>query len=508
MSAKILSFLRRPEAPRDWSAQELAEFYRVEAALIQTGLRAVSARGLSDEGEPWFVFCRAEDDEVIIHFARIDGRYVISAPTYCGTATGSDFRALVRSTIERHPVLRPHPAGDNLYLHPTALLVALVASALLKSGHAAEAATGRQTAQNPAEAKYRGFALLAAQPALPTATQTTGPHQETVILAALAAALTSPAKDAPVTITVSAHSPLVDTSEAPHIRFAGVMPSDDSREFASHVAGSSAPASPLIQPISPLPADVSIPHLLAQTMASADPPLHAVPLPDGAAVLAAHVAVLPEAHPVPAEPAASAPIIDPMAGAHHVPLSALTSIPKADVDLLRALGVSDTVAYVNTIPAALSAVLQDGAHTAAATFSAGHATAPEPASHAAATASKQSAAAPAAPAAGSDSSASAATAHNSGFSTPDSAATHIVAATTPQSAPAMADVLDIVKKFQAVEIHPVVLMTDHSAIFYDADAVTFNLPSVHAVTYDFGDGFSISLVGLPNELAQVDVHVR
>ncbi len=59
MTAKVLPFLRRRAELRDWSAQELAEFYRVESVLIQAGLRVTSARGLTDEGEPWFVFCRA-----------------------------------------------------------------------------------------------------------------------------------------------------------------------------------------------------------------------------------------------------------------------------------------------------------------------------------------------------------------------------------------------------------------------------------------------------------------
>jgi len=45
--------------PPDWSAQDVAEFYRVEAILVQSGLRVTSARGLTDEGDPWFVFCRA-----------------------------------------------------------------------------------------------------------------------------------------------------------------------------------------------------------------------------------------------------------------------------------------------------------------------------------------------------------------------------------------------------------------------------------------------------------------
>src|ERR1700679_2865790 len=102
MTAQVFSFLRRGPAPRDWTSPELAEFYRVESFLIQAGLWVVSARGLSDEGEPWFVFCRADDDEVIIHFARIDGRYVICAPAYGENAAGHDFRALVKGLIERN----------------------------------------------------------------------------------------------------------------------------------------------------------------------------------------------------------------------------------------------------------------------------------------------------------------------------------------------------------------------------------------------------------------------
>src|ERR1700761_1867789 len=132
MSARIFRFSRKEEA-RDWSTQELAEFYRVEAILVQTGIKVTSDRGRTDEGEPWFVFCRADDEEVVIHFARIDGQYVVSAPTYFGSVDGADFRKLVQELIERHPVFRPRPRADNLLFHPAALLVLLVASALLKS---------------------------------------------------------------------------------------------------------------------------------------------------------------------------------------------------------------------------------------------------------------------------------------------------------------------------------------------------------------------------------------
>lgn len=68
--------------PRDWTQKELAEFYRVENALIQAGMRVTTERGLTDEGEPWFIFCRAADNEPVVHFARIDGQYVIVSEAF------------------------------------------------------------------------------------------------------------------------------------------------------------------------------------------------------------------------------------------------------------------------------------------------------------------------------------------------------------------------------------------------------------------------------------------
>ena len=55
-----------PEDPStDWTNQELADLYRVEAILVQSNVKISTARGLSDEGDPWFAFCR-EDGEVFV----------------------------------------------------------------------------------------------------------------------------------------------------------------------------------------------------------------------------------------------------------------------------------------------------------------------------------------------------------------------------------------------------------------------------------------------------------
>ena len=96
----VVSFLHRLSDSADWSQQELAEFYRVESALLQAGFSVTTEQGVSDEGEPWFVFCRADNEEVIAHFARIDGEYVIVSNFHRDTLRGRDFRGLIRKMLE------------------------------------------------------------------------------------------------------------------------------------------------------------------------------------------------------------------------------------------------------------------------------------------------------------------------------------------------------------------------------------------------------------------------
>lgn len=140
MAAQIVSFFQRTPrhapSPIDWSQQELAEFYRVESALTRAGISVGVDRGLSDEGEPWFIFFRADDGEVVIHFARIDGQYLIAGPAYEEIARGHDFSSLVRNMLARHPLVRKTHLNDNVSIHPAALLIAIVGTAFFKTGEA------------------------------------------------------------------------------------------------------------------------------------------------------------------------------------------------------------------------------------------------------------------------------------------------------------------------------------------------------------------------------------
>ena len=166
-SGLVLSFLRRPSNSSDWNQQELAEFYRVESALLQGGLSVTTDRGISDEGDPWFVFCRADNEEVIAHFARIDREYLIVSNLHSGVARGSDFRRLIRQMIESHPLMLPIRRNQNqkIFLHPAALLAAMLASAYFLSNEK-DSTSGNgslDNAKNPStNSVAQKFGILAA----------------------------------------------------------------------------------------------------------------------------------------------------------------------------------------------------------------------------------------------------------------------------------------------------------------------------------------------------------
>src|SRR5262245_42917164 len=140
MSGNVVSIERLVRRSRDWSPQELAEFYRVESALVQAGLNIDTERGLTDEGEPWFAFCRRDDGEVIVHIARIGGSYTLAGPAYGGIISGPDIGTLVRDLVARYPLVQLRASNGapstKIFMHPAALLAGVVATAFFKSSEA------------------------------------------------------------------------------------------------------------------------------------------------------------------------------------------------------------------------------------------------------------------------------------------------------------------------------------------------------------------------------------
>ncbi len=132
MSADVFRFQKKERHHADWRQDELAQFYRVEATLNRSGLAVETDGGLSDEGDPWFVFCRAGTDDVILHFARCDGVYVIASPGLDQVAHGRDFTALIEALLARYAPFVNLAKADrkSVTLHPSALLFALVVTCL------------------------------------------------------------------------------------------------------------------------------------------------------------------------------------------------------------------------------------------------------------------------------------------------------------------------------------------------------------------------------------------
>ena len=121
----VYSLTPRINQVRDWTNAELAELYRVQHALQQANIELEVDRNVTDEGDPWFTFCRY-DGEVLVHIARYDGLYHLFSPALPAPLVGSTFSELTASFISRVPEKKEASASSNVIRHPSALLSLLV----------------------------------------------------------------------------------------------------------------------------------------------------------------------------------------------------------------------------------------------------------------------------------------------------------------------------------------------------------------------------------------------
>ena len=78
----------------------------MRAILCDVGFAFEIDSGITDEGEPWLVFCEADSGDIFAHFARIDGEYVVCAPCLNRSLTGASLRQLVDRFVDRCPYRR------------------------------------------------------------------------------------------------------------------------------------------------------------------------------------------------------------------------------------------------------------------------------------------------------------------------------------------------------------------------------------------------------------------
>lgn len=119
---------------RGWNNQELAEFYRIKGLLDRAGLIVDVDHGLTDEGDPWFVFIRLEGEDVLVHFARIDNEFIAVSSIKQEIYKGSDIRSVVEKMLNRHPLmLSTDRKNEKLFLHPSAAITAFITAAFILS---------------------------------------------------------------------------------------------------------------------------------------------------------------------------------------------------------------------------------------------------------------------------------------------------------------------------------------------------------------------------------------
>lgn len=148
--------------PRNWTNQELAELYRVHDVLNQAGMAVQMDSGLSDEGDPWFIFFHEESQEVIAHFARIDGQIIAAAVGVEKVLKGRDFSVIIREILAQHPVALPQQQTRGkvvkLRLHPAIVLSAFVCAAFLHSKKSLAATTSHDK-DSPADESRAGHGV-------------------------------------------------------------------------------------------------------------------------------------------------------------------------------------------------------------------------------------------------------------------------------------------------------------------------------------------------------------
>jgi hypothetical protein len=90
--------------PLGWSGHELALFSRAEKLLSSGGIQIETDHGLTDEGEPWLVFCDAESGDICGHFARMREGYVACIPFREPGLRGAELRDVLGRFLRRRGI--------------------------------------------------------------------------------------------------------------------------------------------------------------------------------------------------------------------------------------------------------------------------------------------------------------------------------------------------------------------------------------------------------------------
>ena len=129
----------------DWTNQELATLFRISRILNLAELTIETDRGISDEGDPWFVFLDPKG-EVFAHLCRIGSKYMLDSPSQSAVVEGRSLNDLVDAYVQQKGVAQTNKpeerkniiqlVGENnrkVTVHPAAALAALIWTIYLQS---------------------------------------------------------------------------------------------------------------------------------------------------------------------------------------------------------------------------------------------------------------------------------------------------------------------------------------------------------------------------------------
>src|SRR5687768_1007224 len=105
---QVVPFIRRVRESAEWTAEERARLEALADQLAAEGVRVEVVFGATDAGDPWCVVSD-EHGDVLIHVARIDGRFVVHSAVDDVLSEGGDLQTALRERLDA--VETPEPQG-------------------------------------------------------------------------------------------------------------------------------------------------------------------------------------------------------------------------------------------------------------------------------------------------------------------------------------------------------------------------------------------------------------
>ncbi len=121
----VIELFGSPMRSGGWSEQEKAELYRAASLLGARGLPFDTESGITDDGDPWFLFIGRGTGEVLVHFARIGGMFVVHHAAADVVFESGDIRDLVDRVLLFPERSVGRASGEALHAHLAVTVAAL-----------------------------------------------------------------------------------------------------------------------------------------------------------------------------------------------------------------------------------------------------------------------------------------------------------------------------------------------------------------------------------------------